>query len=255
MLVISDDKRHLRCQSSSPSSDLCGSDELGLPEKDSLTPEIIFQGANFRPLDGTQKNGQTERSKYSWTATYYRAKWKMAECDWLGGWQTCLRVIVTTPGRQESSLVEIDIILTRVWGVGKKDTKTSAIRQHTSSVIYIKRTNCPLLCLMFYLHMLLFGEPFCYRQVFFVSNSALFCYTRNHTSYMFRLHGASTKYRCSPGLQCHFLHFTVHIRSQNMRLGIQGAFATAPWSRCTKCCDQHRLSRTKYSGGCSEQCM
>ena len=84
ILVISADKRHLRCQTISPKSDLCGSEELGLPEKEGLTPGIFFQGASFRPRDGTHKNGETLRNKYSWRATYYRAKWQMAECDWLG---------------------------------------------------------------------------------------------------------------------------------------------------------------------------
>ena len=84
-LIISEDLLRLQCRSISPSNSyLCGRSPLNVPSINAFTPHLVFRGGRFHPRDGSHHNGQTERSKYTWSATYYRLLWRMGECDWLG---------------------------------------------------------------------------------------------------------------------------------------------------------------------------
>ena len=84
-LVISNDKKHLQCQSKSKNNNsLCGRDSLDLPTLGMFTPELVFKGASFRPRHGSHQDGEIHRNRYTWAATHYRLMGRMAACNWLG---------------------------------------------------------------------------------------------------------------------------------------------------------------------------
>ena len=85
ILIISKDKLRMQCRSVTWRNEtLCGNSPLNLPPRKAFTPTLVFRGARFRPQDGHQYQGDTRRSRYTWSATYYRLLGRTASCEWLG---------------------------------------------------------------------------------------------------------------------------------------------------------------------------